>query len=154
MRERLQKEKEARELKEKALVCVKSSEPESLRANILYQREKRRKDALEKAQEKKMQESKEAELERVKQRLAEKEKEEELAKMRAQLAEKEKEDEERKKKEREEAEKKGKIVTETKVEDSVVPDSPLSEDSDQENIPPQSAIDSETSSSSSSWGDA
>ncbi|KDR66353.1 hypothetical protein GALMADRAFT_1157881 [Galerina marginata CBS 339.88] len=64
MRERLKREKEAREVREKA------------------QREKRRKEAQEKERLKKAQDKKDQELEKVKKLLAEKEKEEEIEKMR------------------------------------------------------------------------
>ena len=72
--------------------------------NLKFQREKRKKEAQEKAVAKKAQDKKDQELEKVKALLAEKEKEEELAKMRQQLKDKEKEEEERKKKEAEESE--------------------------------------------------
>ncbi|KAF7782089.1 hypothetical protein Agabi119p4_1465 [Agaricus bisporus var. burnettii] len=78
MKERLLKEKAAREQRDKTL------------------REKRRRAALEKAQEDKELKKREAELEKVKQRLAEKEKDEELERMRQQLKEKEAEDLKRK----------------------------------------------------------
>ncbi|PPQ97227.1 hypothetical protein CVT26_000753 [Gymnopilus dilepis] len=95
MREKLKKEREAREVKLKAL------------------REKRRKEAQEKEKQKKAQDKKEQELEKVKKLLAEKEKEEELEKMRQQLKEKE---EERRKKRKEK--KKGKGKEEKKEKES------------------------------------
>ncbi|TFK44041.1 hypothetical protein BDQ12DRAFT_594079 [Crucibulum laeve] len=129
MRERLKREKEAREVREKAM------------------REKRRKEALAKAQEKKALEKKEEELEKVKQRLAEKEKEEELEKMRLQLKEKEREAEEKKKAQAASGE--APAAEETKDETAVLETKDDGDDSDEENVAPQSA-DSETSSA---WGE-
>ncbi|KAF9482080.1 P-loop containing nucleoside triphosphate hydrolase protein [Pholiota conissans] len=96
MRERLKREKEAREVREKA------------------QREKRKKEAQEKDKAKKAQDKKDQELERVKALLAEKEKEDELEKMRQQL--RDKEAEEKKKKRKESKKKKGKKDAEKEEE--------------------------------------
>ncbi|KAF8989792.1 hypothetical protein BDQ17DRAFT_1393236 [Cyathus striatus] len=142
---RLKREKEAREVRERAA------------------KEKRKKESAEREKEKKALEKKEAELEKVKQQLAEKEKEEELEKMRQQLKDKEREEKERKEKEKldgveageagkaegEESQPIPELVPADKEEGSVDGDDDESH-SDEENIPPQSAS---SSSASSSWGE-
>ncbi|KAF5346690.1 hypothetical protein D9756_010360 [Leucocoprinus leucothites] len=134
MRERLKKEKEARELREKAA------------------RERRRKANAAKDKEERELKKKEAELEKVKQRLAEKEKEEELERMRQQLKEKEEErkkkEAERLAKEKEEAEKKSVegVVADVEVQekkDEVEPEAEKEVGGDvsdeEEDVPPSSA---------------
>jgi len=97
LRIKLAAEKKAREEREKVL------------------REKRRAEFLQKREEKKKQDEKEAEMERVKAKLAEKEKEEELVKMKLKLKEKEEEALEALKKEKEGD---GAKATETKSEET------------------------------------
>ncbi|KAF8196446.1 mycorrhiza-induced mitochondrial AAA ATPase BSC1 [Pholiota molesta] len=154
MRERLKREKEAREVREKA------------------QREKRKKEAQEKDKAKKAQDKKDQELERVKALLAEKEKEDELEKMRQQLRDKE-DEEKKKKKESKDKKKDTKDNKDSGDDDDAAKDDAESKDdaepkkeeeeeskeseaaeSDDENIPPvPRSVISSSSLSESSWGE-